>query len=105
MLVPLDARNPPPGRAERMSTPGATTVAPAFENSAIRSVPSAVSSTAPTATNPSEAAGGETPMVYGVGWSRRLSFPLAAITSAPRPYGPAARKTSARRPNSRIVSR
>jgi len=63
MLVPLITVMPPPARADRMPTPGAATVAPAFENSAIWRTPRGVCSSAATATKPSDPAGGDTPIV------------------------------------------
>ena len=58
MLVPLISAYPPPGAAEKMSTPGPASDAPVFEKPATPDGESAA-----TRTNPSEAAGGDTSIV------------------------------------------
>ena len=105
MLVPLMSRTPPPGAADGMSTPGATRVAPALEKSATVRAPESARPTAPTATKPSDAAGGAAAIVYGRSASRRLSLPVAATTSAGRRDGPPVAMSSASFPNCRRLSR
>ena len=78
MLVPLSDSSPPPAFADKMSTPGADTIAPVFENEATLK-PCAVDSSAATEMNPSETAGGLTAMVNA---GLLLSFPAAATRTA-----------------------
>ena len=58
MLVPVSACNPPPVRAEKMSTPGAASCGKVFENEPMRK-PFWPGATAPTEITPSAAAGSD----------------------------------------------
>ena len=93
-----------PAFADTMSTPGPATCAPTLENSATVSPPE-LCPRAATDRNPSDTAGGLTPITKSGFFDRWLSFPAAATSSTVRPKSSRDARNLASRSNMRTLMR